>query len=68
MTAVNQVASGMQEDFRDQVLIALLRNGRMSISELARRIKRPRPTVSTAINKGKFRAVRAQIKKELDLA
>ncbi|HEY8898904.1 MAG TPA: winged helix-turn-helix transcriptional regulator [Chthoniobacterales bacterium] len=57
----------MQEDFRDKVLLALLRRNRMTIAELARRINRPRPTVSVAINQGRFREVRAAIEKELQL-
>lgn len=47
--------------------LALVRSG-MTVSELAEKVKRPRPTVSAALNRGKFPRVLALIKEALDVA
>lgn len=58
---------GTQEKFREEVKISLLRSG-TTITALARKLRRPRNSVSMAINRGCFPKVRKQIVSALKLA
>lgn len=44
--------------------LALVRRG-LSVTKLAKKLKHPRPTVSAALNRGKFPRVLEKIKEEL---
>jgi hypothetical protein len=67
ITSVNPATSQKQGDFRLMVKTALLHRD-MTITGLAKRINRPRPTVSSALTNPAFRLVRESIARELSLS
>lgn len=66
MTTVNRKAPVPQDDFRRRVKIALI-DQEMSIADLARKISRPRPSVSVAINHSRYASIRKAITRTLGL-
>jgi hypothetical protein len=55
-----------QTEFWLRVKMELLRRD-LSVAQLARRLRRPRPTVSSAIHGASFPKVRELVRKELSL-
>lgn len=67
MTVVNLGNDPVKSDFEIAVRNALWRK-RWSIQDLADHIRRPRPTVSACINRGRFARVRKQIAAALQIS
>lgn len=68
MPAKNQEPSLSHDSLPIRVALWRRKKGQNTIAWLARRINRPRPTVSAAINRGKFPGVLAQVKEVLGVS